>query len=86
LPAELLPALTPIVDTIRGLDASIHAYDDEIESMAHERYPETGLLLQVSGVGTITAVTFVLTVEDPTRFARCRSIGSYLGLRPRQDE
>jgi len=86
LPAELLPALSPIIDTIGGLDASIHAYDGEIESMAKGRYPETELLRQVAGVGTITAVTFVLTVEDPTRFARCRSIGSYLGLRPRQDE
>jgi transposase len=54
--------------------------------MATERYPETELLQQVAGVGPITAATFVLTVEDPTRFPRCRSIGSYLGLRPRRDE
>ena len=68
------------------MDARIGEYDNEIESMATERYPETDLLRQVAGVGPITAATFVLTVEDPTRFARCRSIGSYLGLRPRRDE
>jgi transposase len=86
LPAELVPALTPIVETIAGLDARIRAYDQQIEEMARSRYPQTQLLRQVAGVGPITATTFVLTVEDPTRFTRARSIGSYLGLRPRQDE
>ncbi|HLA82275.1 MAG TPA: transposase [Thermoleophilia bacterium] len=33
-------------------------------------------------MGAITATTFVLTVEDPTRFPRARAVGSYLGLRP----
>jgi transposase len=86
LPAELAPVLSPVVTTIAGMDATIHAYDKQIEQMAEERYPETRLLQQVAGVGAITAATFVLTVEDPTRFVRSRSIGSYLGLRPRQDE
>lgn len=86
LAAELRPALSLILKTIADLDARIGEYDNEIESMAAERYPETELLRQVGGVGAITAATFVLTVEDPTRFPRCRSIGSYLGLRPRRDE
>ncbi|MHB1414091.1 MAG: transposase [Chloroflexota bacterium] len=86
LPEELVPALPPAVATIAGMDGTIRAYDKEIESMAEERYPETQLLRQVAGVGPITATTFVLTVEDPSRFPRSRSIGSYLGLRPRLDE
>ena len=86
LPPELEPVLAPVVATIAGLDETITAYDRQIEAMAAERYPETRLLQQVAGVGLITAATFVLTVEDPSRFAHCRSIGSYLGLRPRQDE
>jgi transposase len=86
LPAELRPALSRPLAPIADMDARIGEYDNEIESMATERYPETDLLRQVAGVGPITAATFVLTVEDPTRFARCRSIGSYLGLRPRRDE
>jgi transposase len=51
--------------------------------LARNRYPETQLLRQVPGVGPITATTFVLTVEDPARFSRSRSIGSYFGPRPR---
>ncbi len=86
LPVELDPVLSPVVATIASMDATIRAYDKQIEQMAEERYPETQLLQQVAGVGAITAATFVLTVEDPTRFVRSRSIGSYLGLRPRQDE
>jgi transposase len=86
LPPELAPALAPVVSTMLQLDERISAYDQQIEAMSRERYPETQLLRQVYGVGLITAVTFVLTVEDPTRFGNSRSIGSYLGLRPRQDD
>lgn len=59
-----------MVATIAGMDTTIRAYDSDIEQMAEERYPETQLLRQVAGVGPITATTFVLTVEDPTRFPR----------------
>ncbi len=52
--------------------------------MGRERYPETQLLRQVSGVGPITALYYVLTIEDPSRFAKSRSVGAYLGLRPKQ--
>jgi len=36
-------------------------------------------------VGTLTAVTFVLTLSDPTRFRSSREVGAYLGMRPRRD-
>ena len=52
--------------------------------MCRERYPETGLLRQVAGVGPITALTFVLTIEEPSRFTRSRDVASYLGLRPKK--
>ena len=32
------------------------------------------------GVGPITALTFVLTLGDPARFAHSRDVGPYLGL------
>jgi len=34
----------------------------------------------------LSAITFVLTIEDPHRFARSRDVGSYLGLRPKQQD
>ena len=54
--------------------------------MAEAKYPETKLLRQVKGVGPLIALTYVLTVGDPHRFAKSRTVGSYLGLRPRQRE
>ena len=37
---------------------------------------------QVEGIGLLTALSFVLTIEDPHRFERSRSVGAYLGLVP----
>src|SRR3569833_378947 len=54
--------------------------------MADETLPETQPLMQVFGVGTLTAVTFVLTVGDKHRFSHSRDVGSYLGLSPRRDQ
>jgi transposase len=84
LPPELEPALAPLLEVIATLDAQIRTYDRRIEELAQERYPETALLRQVSGVGALTALTYVLTLEDPARFPDPRAVGSYLGLRPRQ--
>ena len=57
-----------------------------MERLAQNKYPETALLQQVKGVGPLTALTFVLTLEDPYRFPKSRAVGSYLGLRPRQSQ
>ena len=64
--------------------AKITQMEQEIERLCEERYPETRLLRQVKGVGPITALAFVLVLEDPQRFATSRSVGAYLGLVPRQ--
>ena len=48
--------------------------------MGREQYPETTILRQVNGVGAITALSFVLTLDDPTRFKNSRSVGAFLGL------
>ena len=48
------------------------------------RYPEALPLQQLKGVGPITALAYVLVLEDPTRFATARSVGPYLGLVPRR--
>ena len=54
-----------------------------ISGLCEERYPETASMRQVKGVGALTSLAFVLTVEDPGRFAKSRSVGAYVGLRPR---
>ena len=85
LPDLLRPALAPLVESIARLSDQIHAYDRELRSMAQKKYPETALLQQVGGVGVLTALSYRLIVDDPTRFARSRSVGAFVGLVPASD-
>ncbi|NJM91567.1 MAG: aminotransferase class V-fold PLP-dependent enzyme, partial [Rhodospirillaceae bacterium] len=64
-----------------ALNEQISALEREIETVSGSHYPHTMLLRQVAGVGSLTAFAYVLTIEDPKRFARSRSLGSSLGLR-----
>jgi transposase len=86
LPQELVPALEPVLETIASLTEHIREYDRRLESIAKEIYPETNLLRQVRGVGVLSALAFVLTLEDPSRFAKSREVGAYLGLVPATDQ
>jgi transposase len=87
IPEALWPAVEPILQTIGSLTERIREYDRQLEMICQEHYPEeTDLLRQVEGVGALTALTFVLTLEDPSRFAKSRSVGAYLGLVPARDQ
>jgi transposase len=86
IPEALLPALGPILEQIGSLTQRIRDYERQLETISKERYPETELLRQVEGVGPLTALTFVLTLEDPYRFEKSRSVGAYLGLVPARDQ
>lgn len=83
IPEPLRPALAPVLEVIDGLNESIYEYDCLLKQWAQTRYEESSRLTQVAGVGTLTALTFMLTVGDKERFSRSRDIGPYLGLRPR---
>lgn len=84
LPEKLQTVLGPILDEIEQINSLITLYDQQIEDLAQEKYPETELLTQVPGVGVLTALTFILSIEDPYQFKKSRYVASYLGLRPRQ--
>lgn len=81
---DVFPAMEVIVTTVEQLDAQVAALDAQIDELARRAYPETELLRQVSGVGPITALAFVLTLEDPRRFANSRAVGPFLGLTVRK--
>jgi transposase len=83
IPEPLRPALQPLLEMIGELTTRVGAADHEVEALC-TRYPETKALRQIVGVGPLTALTYVLTVEDPGRFTHSRDVGPYLGLVPRQ--
>ncbi len=79
---ELKDALDPLCGEIESLNERIAEYDRRIERIAKEVYPQVALLKQVKGVGTLIALTYVLTLDDPQRFRRSRDAGCFVGLRP----
>jgi transposase len=68
------------------LSDEIKLFDKKIEQLAEERYPHTQLVRQVKGVGPVTALAYVLTLENPLRFVKSRDVGPYIGLVPRQED
>ncbi len=77
IPESLRLALEPLLAEISSLTESIQSYDRQIEELAQTKYPETTVLRQVTGVGALTALSFVLTLEDPRRFrVRVKCSGS----------
>jgi transposase len=86
LPAEVREVLMPLVSQVETLTESIATYDRKIEDLASTKYEQTKLLRQVKGVGPITALAYVLTLEHPERFPKSRDVGPYLGLVPRQED
>jgi len=86
MPAELLPALEPVMKSIEDLTIRIRHYDKLVESLGAERYPETKGLRAISGVGPVTSLAFVLTIEDSSRFEKSRAVGPFLGLTPKRDQ
>jgi transposase len=86
LPEPLQPALMPLMDTIGDITDRIRELDKQIKRLILDRYPEAQALQQIQGVGPVTALAYVLTLEDPGRFGKSRMVGAYLGLTPRRDQ
>jgi transposase len=73
----------PMLKGVEAISQAIGEYDARIEGIA-KRYPEMKVLTQVNGVGTLIALTYILTIEDAQRFEHSRDVGPYLGLTPKQ--
>jgi len=86
VPDALRPALAPLLAHLEGLTKQIRAYDRQIAKLCEEKYVTTEYLRQVPGVGPITSLAYVLTLDDPARFRRSRMVGAYLGLCPRSSQ
>jgi transposase len=82
LSVELQKALEPLLAGIESLSERIREYNEGIEQLAEQSYPQVARLKQVKGVGTLITLTFLLTLEDAHRFRKSRDVGCYLGLQP----
>ncbi len=86
LPRGLVQALGPVLEQIAEMTKKIKHYDRLIKGLTETEYPETQALIQVYGVGQLTALTYVLTLGSKERFQRSRDVGCYLGLRPKRSQ
>ena len=84
VPEQCQSSLGPIIEQIASLTEKIRGYDRQVHRLCNEKYPQTARLMQIRGVGQITALAFVLIIDDPMRFARSRDVGAYLGMCPGQ--
>jgi len=84
VPDELKPAILPLLEILFELNLRIACFDREVERLSEEQYPVVQGLREIAGVGPITALAYVLTVDNPRRFAKSRDVAAYLGLVPRQ--
>jgi transposase len=85
IPEGLQPALLPLLMMIDAQTKLLRHYDNIIEELC-EKYKETDILREIAGVGVLTSLGFILTLENPLRFAKSRDVGPYLGLVPKQDK
>ncbi len=86
VPTELKPALEPLYELLERLHEQVRALDRTIEKVLAEKYPDVKVISQPSGVGVLTALVFLLTIENKERFAKSRMAGAFLGLRPRKGQ
>ena len=82
---DLRAMIAPLLASAEALKAQIKRLEGEIVAKV-EVTPAARLLITVPGVGPITALAYVATLDDPRRFARSRAAGAYVGLTPRRHQ
>jgi transposase len=84
VPEALKPALLPVYEALEELDKQIAAFDRQIAELVKTRYPDAEIVSPMKGVGLLTGLVFILTLEDKSRFAKSRDVGAFLGLVPKK--
>jgi transposase len=81
--SDLAPIVQPMLVAWRQLRQQIATFDKAVRALV-KASPTCRHLMSVPGIGVLSVLAFVSTVEDPARFAHSRSVGAHLGLTPRQ--
>lgn len=86
VPAACVAVVQPLLTLLGQITEQIKGMERDLVLRSKQVYPVTQRLQQITGVGPLTALCFVLKIGDPQRFSRGRDVGAYLGLCPRRDQ
>jgi transposase len=80
---ELMAAVRPLLDARNAIEQQVDDLDRKVMRLARNN-AQVRRFMTAPGVGPITALCFLATIDDPTRFKRSRSVGAYVGLTTRR--
>jgi transposase len=80
---ELAAVVVPLLKAREAVEQQIVDLDRKLLRLARNN-TKVRRLMTAPGVGPITALCFLATIDDPTRFKRSRSVGAYAGLTARR--
>jgi transposase len=80
---ELTAMVEPLLRTREAVERQIADLDRKALRLARND-AQVRRLMTAPGVGAITALCFLATIDDPTRFKKSRSVGAYVGLTTRR--
>lgn len=79
----LYVCISALLEALGAIESQVAALDKKVREIVRTSKP-CWHLMSVPGVGPVTALSFMATIEDPRRFGRSRDVGAYLGLTPRR--
>src|SRR5207253_767575 len=80
---DLAAVVEPLLKTREAVEQQIANLDRKVMRLARND-AQVRRFMTAPGVGAITALCFLSTIDDPTRFKRSRSVGAYVGLTTRR--
>ena len=81
LPAHVLDELAPVIALWAPLDTELRAADARLLALAQDHAVATRLR-SMPGIGPVTALAFVASLDDVARFHSAHQVHAYLGLVP----
>ncbi len=76
-------AVSALLEGLVAIEGQVAKLDEGLQDIA-KRSEVCWRLMSVPGVGPITALAFMASIDEVSRFARMRDIGAYLGLTPKR--
>ncbi len=80
---ELAAVVGPLLKAREAIEQQIDDLDRKVMRLARNN-AQVRRFMTVPGVGPITALCYLATIDDPTRFKRSSSVGAYTGLTTRR--